>query len=33
VTVLSPRNLLRPRPDWLVTLNDSRDQVCVRRTY
>lgn len=33
VTVLSLRKRFRPQPDWLVTLNDSREQVCVRRTY
>lgn len=32
VVVLSPVKWFRPQPDWLVTLNDSRDQVRVRRT-
>lgn len=33
VTVLSPRKRFRARPDWLVTLNDSRSQVRVIRSY
>jgi hypothetical protein len=33
VVVLSPRNWFRTDRDWLVTLNDSRDQVRVRRSY
>ena len=33
VVVLSPRHRFRPQPHWLVTLNDSRDQVRVRRSY
>jgi chromosome segregation ATPase len=33
VLVLSPRKRFRPDRDWLVTLNDSRDQVRVRRSY
>ncbi|MGI8506082.1 MAG: hypothetical protein ACR2MK_04630 [Solirubrobacteraceae bacterium] len=33
VTVLSPRKRFRSQADWLVTLNDSRDQVRVRRSY
>jgi chromosome segregation ATPase len=33
VVVLSPRIWFRPDPDWLVTLNDSRDRVRVRRSY
>jgi hypothetical protein len=33
VTVLSPRKKVRSRPDWLVTLNDSRNQVRVTRSY
>jgi hypothetical protein len=33
VVVLSPRKRFRPQPHWLVTLNDSRDQVRVRRSY
>jgi hypothetical protein len=33
VTVLSPRRLFRSQPHWLVTLNDSRNQVRVTPTY
>ena len=33
VVVLSPRKRFRPKPHWLVTLNDSRDEVRVRRNY
>jgi hypothetical protein len=33
VVVLSPRKRFRRQPHWLVTLNDSRDQVRVRRSY
>jgi hypothetical protein len=33
VVVLSPRRWFRSQPDWVVTLNDSRDQVRVRRSY
>jgi hypothetical protein len=33
VAVLSPRRWFRFQPDWLVTLDDSRDQVRVRRSY
>lgn len=33
VTVLSPRKRFRSQAHWLVTLNDSRDQVQVRRSY
>ena len=33
VTVLSPRKWLRSQPDWLVTLDDSRNQVRVTRSY
>ena len=33
VTVLSPRKGLRSQKCWFVTLNDSRDQVRVRRSY
>jgi hypothetical protein len=33
VTVLSPRKRFRFPPDWLVTLNDSRNQVRVTRSY
>lgn len=32
VVVLSSRKWLRSQPHWLVTLNDSRDQVRVRRS-
>lgn len=32
VAVLSPRRWFRFQPHWLVTLNDSRDQVRVRRS-
>jgi hypothetical protein len=33
VAVLSPRKRLRSQSHWLVTLNDSGDQVRVRRSY
>jgi hypothetical protein len=33
IVVLSPRRSFRSRKHWLVTLNDSRDQVRVRRSY
>ncbi|MGZ6616353.1 MAG: hypothetical protein ACXVFQ_18220 [Solirubrobacteraceae bacterium] len=33
VVVLSPRKRFRFQPHWLVTLNDSRAQVLVRRSY
>lgn len=33
VIVLSRRKWLRSQPDWLVTLNDSRSQVRVTRSY
>jgi len=33
VAVLSPRRWFRFQSDWLVTLDDSRDQVRVRRSY
>jgi chromosome segregation ATPase len=33
VVVLSPRRWLLSKPDWLVTLNDSRSQVRVTRSY
>jgi hypothetical protein len=33
VVVLSPRKRFRSQKDWLVTLNGSRDQVRVRRSY
>lgn len=33
IVVLSPRKRFRTRKHWLVTLNDARDQVRVRRSY
>lgn len=33
VAVLSPRRWFRPQPDWVVTLDDSRDRVRVTRSY
>jgi hypothetical protein len=33
VAVLSPRRWFRFQPDWLVTLNDARDEVQVTRSY
>jgi hypothetical protein len=33
VIVLSPRKRFRSQKHWLVTLNDSRDQLRVRRSY
>lgn len=33
VSVTSPRRGLRPGKSWLVTLNDSRKEVIVRRSY
>jgi chromosome segregation ATPase len=33
VAVLSPRRWFRVQPDWLVTLDDSRDEVRVTRSY
>ena len=33
VTVLNPRRRFRSERPWLVTLNDARDEVLVRRSY
>jgi hypothetical protein len=33
VSVMSPKRGLRPAKSWLVTLNDSREEVVVRRSY
>ena len=33
VVVLSATSWFRPRPDWLVTLNDACDHVRVTRSY